>query len=365
MPIDQSVWKIGDVVKELQSTQLVSENELEEIIQDHIEMLNTNWLVIGRQVSTSFNSYIDLLAIDSNGLLIIIELKKNKTPRDVVAQALDYASWVKSLAPEDIAEIYEDYIQKYKPGNEAKSLDEVFREKFNLSLEEDELNNDHQVVIVASSLDLSTERIVSYLADSGISINVLFFKVLEDEGRRYISRAWFFDPQEIESRSTSTSHKEPWNGEYYISFGELLHRSWEDAQKFGFISAGGGIWYSRTLSQLNIGDRVWVNIPQTGFVGVGKVKERARKADEVKFNINGEEKNIYELSDKASYHREYIDEDDNAEYMVKVDWIKTVDKNNAVKEVGFFGNQNTVCKPTTQKWNHTVERLKKRWGISI
>ena len=108
MPIDQSVWRIGGEVKELDRSELVSENELEEILQDNIKMLNPNWLVIGRQVSTAFNSYIDLLAIDSNGLLIIIELKKNKTPRDVVAQALDYASWVKSLAPEDIAEIYEN-----------------------------------------------------------------------------------------------------------------------------------------------------------------------------------------------------------------------------------------------------------------
>jgi len=29
-----------------------------------------------------------------------------------------------------------------------------------------------------------------------------------------------------------------------------------------------------------------------------------------------------------------------------------------VNEVGLFGNQNTVCQPTTPKWRHTVERLK-------
>ena len=364
MPIDQGVWKIDEEVKQLEKAQLVSENELEEIIQDNVDMLNTNWLIIGRQVLTAFNSYIDLLAIDNNGLLIIIELKKDKTPRDVVAQALDYASWVRSLGSEDIAAIYENFMQTYKPNKETKSLDEVFKEKFNYSLEEDDLNADHQVVIVASSLDSSTERIISYLADSGISINIVFFKVLEDEGRRYLSRAWFFDPQEAESKTISYRQKEPWNGEYYVSFGELPNRSWKDAQEYGFISAGGGTWYSRTLNQLKIGDRVWVNIPQTGYVGVGRVIEKARKADDVLFNINGEDKNIYELSDRASYHKEVVDEEDNAEYIVKVNWIKAVDKIEAVKEVGFFGNQHTVCKPTTQKWNHTVERLKKRWGIT-
>jgi len=29
-----------------------------------------------------------------------------------------------------------------------------------------------------------------------------------------------------------------------------------------------------------------------------------------------------------------------------------------------FGNQNTVCKPTTPKWRTTVERLKERWNIA-
>lgn len=39
-------------------------------------------------------------------------------------------------------------------------------------------------------------------------------------------------------------------------------------------------------------------------------------------------------------------------------WLDTVPENQAVNEVGLFGNQNTVCQPTTPKWRHTVERLK-------
>ncbi|MFC1755719.1 DUF91 domain-containing protein, partial [Thermoproteota archaeon] len=60
------------------------------------------WLLIGRNVLTAHNKYIDLLAIDENGNLIIIELKRDKTPREVVAQALDYATWVKGLQAENV-----------------------------------------------------------------------------------------------------------------------------------------------------------------------------------------------------------------------------------------------------------------------
>jgi hypothetical protein len=37
--------------------------------------------------------------------LLIIELKKNRTPRDVIAQAIDYASWVQNLLHEKILDI--------------------------------------------------------------------------------------------------------------------------------------------------------------------------------------------------------------------------------------------------------------------
>jgi hypothetical protein len=31
---------------------------------------------------------------------------------------------------------------------------------------------------------------------------------------------------------------------------------------------------------------------------------------------------------------------------------------------GFFGNQNTVARPKSSKWRHTVERLKQRFGVT-
>lgn len=65
---------------------------------------------------------------------------------------------------------------------------------------------------------------------------------------------------ELEAEPENTA---VWNHEYYISFGADQNRAWEDARKFGFISAGGGKWYTQTLKMLRPGDRVWVNIPHT------------------------------------------------------------------------------------------------------
>lgn len=56
-------------------------------------------------------------------------------------------------------------------------------------------------------------------------------------------------------------------------------------------------------------------------------------------------------------------DDDEAEYLAPVRWLHTVPREEAFSEVGLFGNQNTVCKPTTPKWSRTIDRLKRVWGV--
>lgn len=47
-----------------------------------------------------------------------------------------------------------------------------------------------------------------------------------------------------------------------------------------------------------------------------------------------------------------------------VRWVHSVPLEEAVNEIGMFGNQNTVFKPTTPKWRTTVNGLKERPGLS-
>tara|TARA_R110001606_G_scaffold124330_1_gene257677 strand:- start:437 stop:715 length:279 start_codon:yes stop_codon:yes gene_type:complete len=61
---------------------------------------------------------------------------------------------------------------------------------------------------------------------------------------------------------------------------------------------------------------------------------------------------------QAGYHREFEDDPEKSEYFVQVDWEKTLPEDQAIQEVGMFGNQNTVCKPVTPGWRATVEKLK-------
>lgn len=353
MAIRQAIWKVGPKPSPLQTAYLSSERLLEDMIVSAPAILDDQWMLIGRQIVTKFGGVVDLLALAPDGSLVLIELKRDRTPREVVAQALDYASFVAGLKSEDLAAIYASFAPD-------KDLASEFRARFGADLDEDTLNGSHQIVVVAAELDDSTERIVAYLSDRGIPINVLFFQVFADGDTQLLSRAWLRDTAETQANAVAAARAtgEPWNGEYYVNFGQSHTRSWSEAVKYGFVSAGGGSWYSGALKRLNPGDRLWVKAPGYGFVGVGRVAARAVRANEFTLPTEGGDRPALEVLKEGSYHREFADDPEKSEYFVPVQWLATVPLEKAVYEVGLFGNQNTVAQPASPKWRHTVERLK-------
>jgi hypothetical protein len=111
--------------------------------------------------------------------------------------------------------------------------------------------------------------------------------VFRDGDREYLIRVWLREPTETDMAVDESRVAGEWNGEYYVSFGHDLNgRNWEDAVRYGFVSAGGGTWYSQTLRMLQPNGRVWVNVPGgVGYVGVGVVQEPSVKVDE--FLVDG------------------------------------------------------------------------------
>ena len=348
MPIRSAIWTVAVPPAQLTETRLPNERLLEDMIVGAPRLLSEEWMLVGRQEDTGFGGRVDLLAIAPDGSTVLIELKRDRTPREVVAQALDYAYWLSRAGTRDIDAIY----SRFAPG---RSLADDFRQRFGQYLDEDTLNQSHQIVIVAASLDDSTERIVSYLSEHGIPINVLCFQVFTHGTEQLISRAWLIDPirTQVSAAATPGSLNEPWNGEFYVSFGHGASRSWEDAMEHGFICAGGGAWYSKTLQLLNPDDRIWVRVvgegvSRPGFVGVGRVTGRAQPASTFQVATPTGDLPVLDVAKRGDYHREFLDDPERCEYFVPVRWLHTVPLQRAVHEVGFFGNQNTVCNPPRQ-----------------
>lgn len=197
------LWEVisDSELKEIPGNEINLEERLEGWLASDISALDPNLLVIGKQVRTDFGGAIDLLCLESAGDTVVVELKKGRTPREVTAQALDYASWVRGLSRERLSEIADEYFGR------SNSLDSAFQEQFENPLPH-ELNVDHRSLIVAESMDSSTERIVRYLSSLNVPINVATVQHFKDRGdRSFLAQVYLIQPEEAEAKSRPISRR--------------------------------------------------------------------------------------------------------------------------------------------------------------
>ena len=126
---------------------------------------------------------LDLLALDKDGNLVIIENKLDDSGRDVVWQALKYASYCASLTKGQIVEIYQQYLHRYLPTIEAgepltqagQPVDAATRICEFLDapdLDEVKLNlgNSQRIMLVAANFRKEVTSTALWLLGQGISI---------------------------------------------------------------------------------------------------------------------------------------------------------------------------------------------------
>ena len=221
MPEAVRVWEIldGDDLKEIRRERLGLEERIENWLEKDISIISDELLVIGRQVETGFGGAIDILCLDSNGDVVILELKRDRTPREIVAQILDYASWVRDLSNEQITDIANGYLKEEGP------LEGAFRNRFDVELPEI-LNERHKMLIIASEIDSSSERIIEYLSDEyGVGINAATFQYFRDDEREFLARTFLAEPSQVEYRTqtkTGSKRKPPLT---YEELQELAERN--------------------------------------------------------------------------------------------------------------------------------------------
>ncbi|MXX65301.1 MAG: hypothetical protein F4Z36_09650 [Acidimicrobiia bacterium] len=346
MSVEMAIWRMAEGgPQQLESSQMGSEQRLEEMLEKDPAMSGKDLLIIGRQVYTDFGGYVDLLALDGEGCVHVLELKRDLTPRDVVAQTLDYGFWAKDLGLEDLENIYLKY---QSPGHddEEKSLEDAFADHFGFTLP-DVINEEQQFTVVASELDHTSDRIIQGLAEYKVPINAAFFRHFKDGDRNYLARTWLIDPQQAENFRARSSHRKhrPWNGrDFYVVLGRSIEDCrWEIACKYGFLNAGHGSQYWKRLGQLKPGSRVFAYVPKQGYVGIGEVTGPMIPGREAKVK-NGKSQLLMDQPGLSQDWKQGAISDDPEviEMVVPVRWLKTKERGYRAK--GLFSNPNVVCK---------------------
>ena len=197
------MWEVtdGNRPTEIRRDQVNLEKRLQDWLEEDISMLDPDLLVIGREVPTAYGGKIDLLCLDSSGGLVVVELKKGRTPREVTAQVLDYAYWVRDLSYDEIAALFDDYRKS------SLVLTEAFEQKYGDELPAT-LNESHRSVIVAEEMDGGTERIVRYLSDLDVPINVATVQHFKTEdGREMLAQVYLIEPEIAADTAQTASRK--------------------------------------------------------------------------------------------------------------------------------------------------------------
>lgn len=177
------IWAMDDVSHEAEpvspADRVEREDYLESVLVKNPSMLMPDLKLVGRQTPIDSGN-LDLLGVDGDGTLVVFELKRGKSTRDAVAQAIDYCSFLESLSDTDLAELVVKHSGKsgidpigdfeawYGERYEGKDLSEL---------------RPIRMVLVGVGADATAQRMVGFLAEREVDVSLLTF-----HGYRYGDR---------------------------------------------------------------------------------------------------------------------------------------------------------------------------------
>ena len=143
--------------------------DIQEWIDDTPEILGEKLLIIGKEIILPSGIRLDLLAIDENGNLVIIELKRDTSGNHVEWQAIKYASYCSAFTDEEIFKIHQDYLNKKSNDKDAKR--EI--ENFLVTFEMEKLNKEQRIILVSRDFNSDVASAVLWLNDKGLDIKCI------------------------------------------------------------------------------------------------------------------------------------------------------------------------------------------------
>ena len=156
---------------------VTSEFEIHDFVEKHPSILGSDIFIIGREVKTMDGKFIDLLGLNSKGDTIIIEIKKDETPRTVIGQILEYAEWIShSVSLDEL-----NKIAKIKHLTGYPALWNKYESEFG---ESPEFNEEQHLFIIAEKIDPITEKLARYLRENGIDIFCMELNFYEKNGQK-------------------------------------------------------------------------------------------------------------------------------------------------------------------------------------
>lgn len=166
-------------------TKLGAERNLEEhlIKSRGAEIGGVKILYVSRQSSPKAGGTFDLLGVDSHGNTVIVELKRDKAPRNIVSQALEYASGIREETYADLESRYQSFLPEAAGTTDESSLLETHATYFDREddpLSEREFNTDQRLLLVGTDFSDITLNMADFLREHGIDVVCVEYRTFAD-----------------------------------------------------------------------------------------------------------------------------------------------------------------------------------------
>lgn len=159
-------------VKRFSELGFTERHHLQEWIANEPESLGEELIIIQKEFDgfDDTRERLDLLALDKDGNLAVIENKLDDSGRDVIWQSLKYASYCSNLSKLQIIDIFQEYLNRYCGGGDAKAQICEFLEV--PDLDEIVLNsgNKQRLIMVAANFRKEVTSTALWLLGYGIRL---------------------------------------------------------------------------------------------------------------------------------------------------------------------------------------------------
>jgi Domain of unknown function (DUF4268) len=182
---------------------------LQEWIAKCPECLGEELLILAKEFDgfDETRERLDLLALDKQGGLVLIENKLDDSGRDVVWQALKYASYCSSLSKSQIVAIFQSHLVKNGGGDAREKIEEFLDKE---DYENLILNSgiDQRVILVAAHFRKEVTSTVLWLLQHGIRLQCIRATAFDNGGQIFLNMEQIIPTPEAEDFMIKVVEKE-------------------------------------------------------------------------------------------------------------------------------------------------------------
>lgn len=167
-------------------SRIQTEQELQDQIVKKPNELEPGLWIVGYEFALGGNR-ADLLAVDGDGRLVVVEVKRANATREAVGQVLDYVSALNLMDPRRIVRLIDsapvraafsppvDFEAEYVDRHPGGALSDLMPPR---------------ALLASTAESQATERILAYLEDHGVEVHSVVFDVehVDDDSRAYRRR---------------------------------------------------------------------------------------------------------------------------------------------------------------------------------